>query len=83
MWDLLAYVLAMETESIKNLLTNPNNPFLEIEVNKINICKECEYKYLCGGCRGISFLKNRSLLEKDSCCALNYRYYKKLIEDII
>ncbi|HAQ5159140.1 TPA: radical SAM protein [Enterococcus faecium] len=75
---------ALETKNIKELLKSPNNMFLGIEVSKINNCKECEYKYLCGGgCRGRSFLKYDSIQEKDAYCALNYRYFKNLIENII
>lgn len=75
---------ALETEDIKELLKSPNNMFLGIEVSEINKCKECEYKYLCGGgCRGRSFLKYDSLQEKDAYCALNYRYFKNIFENII
>lgn len=71
-------------KDIKEMVSNTQNRFIDIDVNGINTCKDCEYKYLCGGgCRGRSYLKHGNLLEKDTYCTLNYKYYKNLIENII
>lgn len=51
------------------------------DVNKVESCCNCEYKFLCGsGCRARAYLNTQDLLEKDPYCILFNNYYK-LFED--
>lgn len=45
-------------------------------VDNFEKCKECEYKYVCGGgCRARALIKGNNLLGEDPFCAYNYAYY--------
>ncbi|RHW43306.1 radical SAM protein [Neobacillus notoginsengisoli] len=66
--------------SLKEALSNSDTPFRNLEVDNVNGCKDCEYKYLCGGgCRGRSWLYSKSFHEKDSYCPFIKNYYRNTI----
>ncbi|WP_427181640.1 radical SAM protein [Paenibacillus sp. TC-CSREp1] len=68
-------------ERLDKLLTHPDNPFLELDVDHIEECKECKYRYLCGGgCRGRSWLYHRTLNNRDAFCPFIKNFYKDSIE---
>lgn len=46
-------------------------------VDNIQSCKKCEYRYLCGGgCRGRAFLQNGNLLGRDIYCRLFKKFHE-------
>ena len=46
-------------------------------VDNIQSCKRCEYRYLCGGgCRGRAFLQNGNLLGRDIYCRLFKKFHE-------
>lgn len=81
------HILHDESLLLGNLFENPlemenlNKDIMELcthaNVDNIEGCKSCDYRYLCGGgCRGRAFLKDNDLLAKDCYCSLFYRFYE-------
>ena len=61
-------------EDIEELLISKSNPLFNTTVENIDGCKECDYKYLCGGgCRARAYLETRSFQSVDSTCILSKR----------
>jgi radical SAM protein with 4Fe4S-binding SPASM domain len=62
--------------SLEEALNNCDNPFSHLDVDNINECMGCQYKYLCGGgCRGRSWLYHKTLYNKDSYCSFIKNFY--------
>lgn len=60
-----------------NLNRNVIEHCTSANVDNIEGCKSCDYRYLCGGgCRGRAFLKYKNLLAKDSYCTLFHRFHE-------
>lgn len=52
-------------------------------VDEIDGCKECEFRYVCGGgCRARSFFSHGDLDKKDPYCILMKRYYGKIFKGL-
>lgn len=69
--------------SLKEVLQAPDNPFSSFDVDDINGCKNCEYKYICGGgCRGRSWLYHKSLQHRDSYCPFIKNFYRDAISKL-
>lgn len=61
-------------DDITEMLNSKNNPLRNLTVENIVGCKECDYKYLCGGgCRARCYFENKSLQGIDSTCILSKR----------
>lgn len=58
--------------------------FSSLEVDNLTGgCKECQFKYFCGGgCRARAYLKHKDLLAKDPYCNLFYNYYNETTKNI-
>lgn len=68
---------------IREIVFSKSNPLLNNSVDDVEGCNSCDYKYLCGGgCRGRSFLKYGLFDKKDSYCALIYKFYENMIEEV-
>lgn len=62
---------------LKNLNKETLGLCEQANVDNIEGCKSCDYRYLCGGgCRGRAFLKDKDLLAKDSYCTLFRRFHE-------
>lgn len=69
--------------NIKDIIFSKENPFLNISVDKIDECKCCKYKYLCGGsCRARSYLENGSIYKTDSLCKVSYSHISDKIDEL-
>lgn len=69
--------------SIKEIVFSKENPFQELSVDKMHGCRNCNYKYLCGGgCRGRSYLYYSVLEEKDTYCTMIKNYYADVMANI-
>lgn len=72
--------------SIKNMREKSDNTglFKSLNVDKIEGCSECQFRYLCGGgCRARSKLKFDVINKADPYCRLFKTYYNKVAADII
>lgn len=66
----------METP-LSDLLNSDKNPFRNLSVDDVEGCKDCEYKYFCGGgCRARSFLSTQSIYQKCDLCETNLEFTK-------
>jgi radical SAM protein with 4Fe4S-binding SPASM domain len=45
-------------------------------------CGECEYKYICGGCRARAYAYFNNLQGPDPACSINEKYWKKVRNQI-
>ncbi|CAH2713692.1 GTP 3',8-cyclase [Neobacillus rhizosphaerae] len=69
--------------SLYDALHSENNIFNELNVDKVNGCSVCEYRYLCGGgCRGRSWLYKRNLAERDAYCPFIKTFYRGTIKKL-
>lgn len=69
--------------SIKDIVFSESNPLLNQNVDDIDDCSGCEFKYLCGGgCRGRSYLKYGSFDKKDSYCAMISNFYATMMKKL-
>lgn len=56
----------------------------ENDVNDIAGCKECEFKYLCGGgCRARAHLVNGSIQAQDPFCSMYKEFYRKTFSTLL
>ncbi len=70
-------------QSISDIVFREGNPFQHLSVDKMKGCRNCNYKYLCGGgCRGRSYLYYSVLDEKDAYCTMIKNYYSDIMENI-
>lgn len=71
------------TEDINRIMEkSPVAMLSKTSVEHINDCKDCSYRYLCGGgCRGRALYAG-NLLAKDPYCPMNYRFFERLGEII-
>lgn len=66
--------------SLENVLKNKK---IIPDVDKIEKCNECKYKYICGGCcRARAFLVNENLNTADPYCAMYNNFYKQFIKEL-
>ena len=71
--------------SIRDLMEKSEvaKQFENFRVDQFSNCKECAYKYLCGGgCRARAFMLKHDIKEKDPYCIMFRNYYDKLTENI-
>ncbi|MFD4706954.1 radical SAM protein [Gottfriedia sp. NPDC058432] len=76
----------IKEESIQSMLENSpvSKEFSTYEVNQINGCSDCTFKYLCGGgCRARAYMLKDDIKVKDPYCILYKNYYHKLIDRIV
>jgi radical SAM protein with 4Fe4S-binding SPASM domain len=64
-------------QSLKEILNSPMATyFRNLKVDNFERCKDCEYKYLCGGgCRAHAFYNSGTLYAHDNYCSLYKEYY--------
>jgi radical SAM protein with 4Fe4S-binding SPASM domain len=57
-----------------------NSPILKQIRNRdaFEGCGECEYKYICGGCRARAYAYFNNLQGPDPACSINEKYWKRL-----
>ncbi|GAS84945.1 radical SAM/SPASM domain-containing protein [Paenibacillus amylolyticus] len=68
-------------QELDEVLEHPDNPFLKLNVDNIEECKHCKYRYLCGGgCRGRSWLYNNTLNNRDAFCPFIKNFYRDSIQ---
>jgi len=68
----------LEGDALDLLIRNTKNSY-RITVDEINDCKNCEYKYLCGGgCRARAYLNTDSIEEKDPFCPMYYGFFENM-----
>ncbi|MEJ8303374.1 radical SAM/SPASM domain-containing protein [Saccharibacillus sacchari] len=69
--------------SLDEAISNDKNVFLDIDVEKISGCQNCEYRYLCGGgCRGRSWLYSHDLFNRDAYCVFIKNFYRDSIKKL-
>jgi len=67
-------------DKLYDVLHSEDNIFNELNVESVNGCSTCEYRYLCGaGCRGRSWLYKQSLTERDAYCPFIKTFYKESV----
>lgn len=63
--------------SVENLNQDVLQKCQNANIDNIEGCKECEYRYICGGgCRGRAYLQERNLLGKDRYCRLFKKFHE-------
>lgn len=73
----------LSNESIETILSKGICHHNAMNVNNISECKDCDYKYLCGGgCRAHVYKGLECKLEKSEDCAFYKRYYDHILEEI-
>jgi len=62
-----------------------NSPILKQIRNRDSFkgCGECEYKYICGGCRARAYAYFNDLQGPDPGCRLNERYWREIAFDAL
>ena len=72
----------IRTESIKDLI-NKKNIYINITKDKINTCKDCEFRYACHDCRPLAKGVSNSVYAKNPRCLYDpYEGEWKKIEDV-
>ncbi|WMJ79418.1 radical SAM protein [Clostridium sp. MB40-C1] len=62
-------------KNLKDIIISKTNPFLNISVDSLEGCKDCKYKYFCGGnCRARSYLSTHSIYKNDDLCEVAYSH---------
>lgn len=66
---------------LKDVLNSPNAKlFRSLSVDNFEGCKECRYRYLCGGgCKANAFYNSGNLLYRDYYCDMYNEYYKNIV----
>ncbi len=68
-------------DELGSILKSENNVFNFLNVEEVNGCKDCSYRYLCGGgCRGRSWLYNKTLTDRDSYCPFIKTFYRETVK---
>lgn len=58
---------------LSSIIFNKDNPFLDLDINKIEGCVDCKYGNFCGGgCRARSYLATGSIYAKADICEVSY-----------
>lgn len=67
-------------DSIENIFSSETAQFLSnLSVNDFEDCKECSYRWVCGGgCRGRSYSTFGNLKSKDGYCSMIIEFYQGL-----
>lgn len=69
--------------SLEEIVYNVNNQFLNINVDLMNGCNSCKYKYFCGGgCGARSYLSTGSIYERCDLCETNYKFIEDNFNDL-
>ena len=63
-------VAQLEKESISNIITKMGK-YWDLSKDKIEICQDCELKYICFDCRELAYRKNGSLYGPNLNCSYN------------
>lgn len=70
-------------EEVENILQNRSELLEGVNVDEIEECNKCRYRYLCGGgCRARAYLNTKSLLKPDPYCVM-FKEYARLFEQSI
>lgn len=65
-------------EKLRRIVFSKNNPFLDLDIKKINGCSSCKYGNFCGGgCRARSYLSTGSLYDNSDICDVSYKNLEK------
>lgn len=68
-------------DELGSILKSEENVFNFLTVEEVNGCKDCSYRYLCGGgCRGRSWLYNKTLTDRDSYCPFIKTFYRGTVK---
>lgn len=71
----------ISNQRIEDVLVD--NEIAKLHVDDFSECKDCEFKYLCGGgCRGRSHFFSGNLTSKDGYCLLMKRHFEKTMDGI-
>ncbi len=61
--------------------TRDDVPLWLLPVERIDACRECEFKFVCGGgCRARTINSGTQLTDKDPYCALSKGFYEKMFD---
>lgn len=67
-----------------NLLINNENKEYSITVDDINGCRNCEFKYLCGGgCRARAYLNTDKITSRDPFCPMYYDFFSEIMNNLV
>lgn len=58
----------VKTSSLEEIVTGKLQEYWSLSRDKLDICKDCEYRYLCRDCRPVSFGPTGELKAKDPTC---------------
>lgn len=70
-------------KTIREVLGMHQDRLWEVPVEEISGCKECDYKYLCGGgCRARAYMINRDIQSPDPFCDMYRGFYASMLKNI-
>lgn len=65
-------------KNLQSIIFCDNNPFLNLDINRIDGCSQCKYGNFCGGgCRARSYLETGSIYSKSDICEVSYHILDK------
>lgn len=71
------------TDDIIEVLNSDKNPCKNISVDDFEECKDCKYKYICGGgCRANSYYTHGDMLHQDVCCEQSQEHFQHIIDTL-
>lgn len=71
-------------KDVMSLLVHNAKRKYGVEVDDMDGCKECEFKYLCGGgCRARAYLYTDKIASKDPFCPMYYGFFDEVMNNLI
>ena len=71
-------------KDVMSLLVHNAKRKYKVEVDDMDGCKECEFKYLCGGgCRARAYLYTDKITSKDPFCPMYYGFFDEVMNNLI
>ena len=59
-------------QTLKDIIESPQTEkYWYMDYSKINVCKDCEYRFACTDCRPLAFSKEGNIFEKNLRCTYN------------
>lgn len=69
--------------NLRDIVFSQSNEFLSFDVDDLNECQKCYYRYFCGGgCRARSYLKYHTIKRKCDLCETNYNFIEENINKL-
>lgn len=71
-------------KDVMSLLVHNAKRKYKVEVDDMDGCKECEFKYICGGgCRARAYLYTDKITSKDPFCPMYYGFFDEVMNNLI